>query len=297
MDALYRQGREQLPKKYKRKIIWNERIRRMNSGTLLAFSIIAFIIFLAISASNLLNIPFPNLSETTKVIVSVSTIFASLWAVGQAWSKFFVMDTPENARLFMRRVENPSAHIKQHFEGLIKDLQTQHEKGKPDHHIAVFIDDLDRCDGKFVVSLLEGIQTMFNEQKVFYLAAADKHWVAKSFENVYSEYTDTVKKGTKLGYSLSRKTFSFRFAFLILPKNKLAAIGDTFLNTEQIDPQKKERIKKGSNQSSKKQARRLFCQEKQTSKNSLKNSIQPLRMPSPLCSKPLMKPLKILSIS
>lgn len=207
LDVLYRQGREQLPKKYKRKIIWNERIRRMNSGTLLAFSIIAFIIFLAISASNLLNIPFPNLSETTKVIVSVSTIFASLWAVGQAWSKFFVMDTPENARLFMRRVENPSAHIKQHFEELIKDLQTQHKKENPDHHIAVFIDDLDRCDGKFVVSLLEGIQTMFNEQKVFYLAAADKHWVAKSFENVYSEYTDTVKKGTKLGYSFIEKNF------------------------------------------------------------------------------------------
>jgi hypothetical protein len=107
----------------------------------------------------------------------------------------------------MRRTENPSAHIKQHFEELIKDLQTKHRKGKENYHIAVFIDDLDRCDGSFVVSLLEGIQTMFNEQKVFYLVAADKHWIAKSFENVYSEYTDTVKKGTKLGYSFIEKNF------------------------------------------------------------------------------------------
>lgn len=211
LDAIYKQGRDQISNKSGKRFRWririNENIRRLNSGKLLTLSVFAFIIFLILSASNLLGISFLNLPETTKIVVSVSTIFASLWAIGQSWSKFFVMDTPENAKLFMRRTENPSAHIKQHFEELVKDLQTKHRKGKENYQIAVFIDDLDRCDGKFVVSLLEGIQTMFNEQKVFYLVAADKHWIAKSFENVYSEYIDTVKKGTKLGYSFIEKNF------------------------------------------------------------------------------------------
>lgn len=211
LDAVYRQGREQIAnksgKRFRFRVKLNEHIRRLNSGTLLTLSVFAFIIFLILSVSNLFGISFLYLPETAKIVVSVSTVLASLWAIGQSWSKFFITNTPENARLFMRRTENPSAHIKQHFEELVKDLQTKHRKGKENYHIAVFIDDLDRCDGKFVVSLLEGIQTMFNEQKVFYLVAADKHWIAKSFENVYSEYTDTVKKGTKLGYSFIEKNF------------------------------------------------------------------------------------------
>jgi hypothetical protein len=211
LDAVYRQGREQIAnksgKRFRFRVKLNEHIRRLNSGTLLTLSVFAFIIFLILSVSNLFGISFLYLPETAKIAVSVSTVLASLWAIGQSWSKFFITNTPENARLFMRRTENPSAHIKQHFEELIKDLQTKHTKGKENYHIAVFIDDLDRCDGKFVVSLLEGIQTMFNEQKVFYLVAADKHWIAKSFENVYSEYIDTVKKGTKLGYSFIEKNF------------------------------------------------------------------------------------------
>lgn len=211
LDAVYRQGREQIAnksgKRFRFRVRLNEHIRRLNSGTLLILSVFAFIIFLILSASNLLRISFLDLPETAKIVVSASTILGSLWAIGQSWSKFFITNTPENARLFMRRTENPSAHIKQHFEELIKDLQTKHRKGEKDYHIAVFIDDLDRCDGSFVVSLLEGIQTMFNEQKVFYMVAADKHWIAKSFENVYSEYTDTVKKGTKLGYSFIEKNF------------------------------------------------------------------------------------------
>jgi hypothetical protein len=211
LDAVYRQGKEQIANKsgkwFRFRVRLNEHIRRLNSGTLLILSVFSFIIFLILSASNLLGISFLDLPETAKIVVSASTILGSLWAIGQSWSKFFITNTPENARLFMRRTENPSAHIKQHFEELIKDLQTKHRKGKENYHIAVFIDDLDRCDGSFVVSLLEGIQTMFNEQKVFYLVAADKHWIAKSFENVYSEYTDTVKKGTKLGYSFIEKNF------------------------------------------------------------------------------------------
>lgn len=251
LDAIYKQGRDQISDKSGKRFRWririNENIRRLNRGKLLTLSVFAFIIFLILSASNLLGISFLYLPETAKIVVSVSTVLASLWAIGQSWSKFFITNTPENARLFMRRTENPSAHIKQHFEELIKDLQTKHTKGKGNYNIAVFIDDLDRCDGKFVVSLLEGIQTMFNEEKVFYLVAADKHWIAKSFENVYSKYIDTVKKGTKLGYSFIEKNFQLSVRLPNPSKEQISRYWKHILNKKSSDPffssNKKEALK------------------------------------------------------
>tara|TARA_R110000868_G_scaffold306734_4_gene568143 strand:- start:4239 stop:6638 length:2400 start_codon:yes stop_codon:yes gene_type:complete len=232
LDAIYRQGRERLGKKYRRKVILKELMRRINSGILLSISVTAFILLLILSASNLLGISFLDLPETTKVVVSLSTIAASLWAIGQGWSKFFVVDTAENARLFMRKAENPTESIKAHFKELIEDLQTRHSTKEQNYRIAVFIDDLDRCEGSFVVSLLEGIQTMFNEQKVFYLVAADKHWIAKSFENVYSDYSDTVKKGTKLGYSFIEKNFQLSIRLPNPSKEQISRYWDFILNSK-----------------------------------------------------------------
>lgn len=232
LDAIYRQGREKIRKKSRLKVILRELARRMNSGTLLSISITAFILFLILSGSNLLGISFLDLPETAKIVVSLSTITASLFAIGQGWSKFFVVDTPENARLFMRKADNPTGYIKTHFKELIEDLQTKHSPKEQNYRIAVFIDDLDRCEGIFVVSLLEGIQTMFNEQKVFYLVAADKHWIAKSFENVYSDYSDTVKKGTKLGYSFIEKNFQLSVRLPNPSKEQIRRYWDFILNSK-----------------------------------------------------------------
>jgi KAP family P-loop domain len=40
--------------------------------------------------------------------------------------------------------------------------------------VVVFVDDLDRCESKYVVEFLEGIQTLFREAPITYVVAADR---------------------------------------------------------------------------------------------------------------------------
>ncbi len=52
--------------------------------------------------------------------------------------------------------------------------------------ICIFIDDLDRCNATYVVEFLEGIQTHFRADNVFYVVAADRKWLRSAFEQHYS---------------------------------------------------------------------------------------------------------------
>ena len=89
---------------------------------------------------------------------------------------------------------------------------------------------------------------MFNEQKVFYLVAADKHWIAKSFEKVYEDYASTVKPGTKLGYSFIEKNFQLSIRLPNPSKEQVSRYWAHILNKNSSDPvsspEKQEALKK-----------------------------------------------------
>jgi len=75
--------------------------------------------------------------------------------------------------------------------------------------VLVFIDNLDRCQPSYVVELLEGIQTIFADVRVTYLVAADREWVAHSFEVQYGPLTDVMgRPGRPLEYLFLEKTFA-----------------------------------------------------------------------------------------
>ena len=74
--------------------------------------------------------------------------------------------------------------------------------------VAVFIDDLDRCDSDYVVELLEGIQTLQRSARITYVVAADRQWIRASIEKKYSDFTDAIgDKGRPLGYLFLDKMF------------------------------------------------------------------------------------------
>ena len=77
--------------------------------------------------------------------------------------------------------------------------------GRP---VAVFIDDLDRCDAKFVVELLQNIQTLFRSAPVLYVVAADRAWICTSYEQVYEDFTDNIGlPGKSMGHLFLEKVF------------------------------------------------------------------------------------------
>ncbi|RNC83160.1 MAG: hypothetical protein ED557_10640 [Balneola sp.] len=217
LDALYAQSKKQIGEKRSLFSRWtfqlSEFINRFNKASLrLIIFVLVLIIFLMVLVpfeeriANTFAFLAPLLGET-KITILALLGGGTLVTVIQSWSKFLFMHNAENARLFVAKTENPAEAVRSHFDNLVNSIQKRSGSKEQPFRIAFFIDDLDRCDSGYIVKLLEGIQTMFNKQKVFYLVAADKHWIAKSFEHEYAKYSDTVKKGTKLGYSFIEKNF------------------------------------------------------------------------------------------
>lgn len=97
--------------------------------------------------------------------------------------------------------KDPRNRLKEHFKGLVDDLE------KP---LLVFIDDLDRCQPKYVVELLENIMTIFRHSKVFFLVAADGQWITRCFELEYKDFKDYHSDpGRSLGHHFLEKIFQF----------------------------------------------------------------------------------------
>lgn len=242
LDALYTQAKEQIEEKRpfysKWTFIVNELINRFNKPSLhLIIFVLVLVILLLISIpfedqiANKFSFLAPILGEA-KVSILALLGGGSLITIIQSWSKFLLMDNAENAKLFVSKTENPAEAIRNHFDNLVHSIQKRSGTKKGPLKIAFFIDDLDRCDSKFIVKLLEGIQTMFNKQKVFYLVAADKHWISKSFEHEYSKYSETVKKGTKLGYSFIEKNFQLSIRLPNPSPKQISYYWDYILNSK-----------------------------------------------------------------
>lgn len=177
---------------------------------------LVFIILLTLYGSDIAStlINSPNVSEkitetekglTILVLAKLFISLASVVGLVYSFSKFlatpFFLNTSEKARAFMSRASDPLKRIKNHFSSLIDDINKEHQ-------LAIFIDDIDRCDKEFIVELLEGIQTLFKEKKVLYIVAGDKQWISTSFQNHYSEFlVESDAKSESLGDLFLEKAF------------------------------------------------------------------------------------------
>lgn len=74
--------------------------------------------------------------------------------------------------------------------------------------VLVIIDDLDRCNADYVVSLLENIQTMLRREPITYFVAGDCKWLTTSFEKRYADFREPLGQLAKpLGHLFLEKVF------------------------------------------------------------------------------------------
>jgi hypothetical protein len=168
--------------------------------------LIGLVIALVTGIIDIVPRPASGATATSKTLAELAElalkIVAAVAAVGTAWitlSRSLIFGSPQAAETYLLLSRDALAPIVTLFEKLISAT------GRP---VAIFIDDLDRCEGKYVVELLEGTQTLFRNAPVAYVIAADRKWICSSFEKTYEQFTVTIgRPGQPLGYLFLDKMF------------------------------------------------------------------------------------------
>jgi len=132
------------------------------------------------------------------IIVSMISLFGTVWVFFGSIFNSLLPGSEEAAMNYKQQVRDPMKKIKDHYA----EITNYSPK-----NVAVFIDDIDRCNTQFVVQLLEGLQTLFRTNKVLYVIAGDAAWIRKSFEIHYKDLRDIIDKpGQSLGNFFVEKT-------------------------------------------------------------------------------------------
>jgi len=222
LNDIYRQSKEELPefksklllllKENYRRICKYESFKKIVTFLLMIFFVILFLYnydsLFTIITKNRNVISFNNKNEGiqlevfAKLITSIGGIVGLLYSLSKFLSSPVFLRSSNSTKSFLERSEDPMKKVKTHYEELVDNIK--HEG----YELAIFIDDLDRCNDGYVVGLLEGIQTLFKDRKVLFVVAADRHWICQCFENHYSKYNEVAKQpAQKLGYLFIEKAF------------------------------------------------------------------------------------------
>lgn len=204
---VYRQSIEQLAARKRWRLRWHWwswRFRADWLPALLAGLVLALLILLVGGAVGLFESDAATgqppdwggrLETALKILATLLAAGAGATALGRS----LLLGSAKAAQSYMELRGDPMGPVAGLFEALARGVQ------RP---LAVFVDDLDRCDGGYVVDLLEGVQTLFRRAKVSYVVAADREWIRTSFEERYKGFAGTIAKpGRPLGHLFLEKLF------------------------------------------------------------------------------------------
>ena len=222
MDAVYRRSLEQLNGiriLVKLRLKLTEFLWRIGSGRLIFFMILSGIfwvltymvwhqlsgdrlpdtyLYKIYESLSIKKISLQAITDIAKAISAVTALAVTVIGLLHGFTRSLLGGSAEAARSFVKFSQDPINRLSAHFRKMVKRIRWP---------IAIFIDDLDRCNSKYAVELLEGIQTIFREANVIYTVAADKRWLVTSFENVYEEFQGKIEEiGRPLGHLFLEKT-------------------------------------------------------------------------------------------
>jgi hypothetical protein len=200
MDGVYQQALRQVdsPSHLRRREQW-WRFRRGGLVYLVALLAAAAVSIGVWIASR--GHPAGEILGTVGALVSLAGV---IWASLVGWSRRMVLGSAQAARGWVDSARDPMREITSHYKDLLRWICLP---------TIVLIDDLDRCQGQYVVRLLEGIQTLFADVPVTYMVAADRRWLYASFEKAYETYIGSVhESGRSLGSLFLEKTFQLSTA-------------------------------------------------------------------------------------
>jgi hypothetical protein len=203
METVYRQARQQLGGWWTesgQRLILRDRLWRLRSSyapyALAAALLIALgLLLIFIWQDSVLGKGKSWIEEGVKFVVSVAGLIATVFAFGHSYP----IGSARTAKSYLELSRDPLNPLIKRYGDLVEDV------GRP---VAVFIDDLDRCNAEFVVELLQTIQTLFRNARVLYVVAADRDWVCASYQQIYKSFNESIgEPGKSLGHLFVEKVF------------------------------------------------------------------------------------------
>jgi hypothetical protein len=208
LDHVFQQGKSKLSwRNWLREYWW-----RFSSGRLafpIGITVLAWLLAMVLTMTlpQLLN-TMPEDSEVIDYMAgfannigAILALLVTIWAGIQAVSKPLFLRSTQAAQSYIEFTSDPMNEIKRRFEELIRRIPKR---------VAIFIDDLDRCQSQYVVELMESIQTLFREAPVVFVVAADRRWLNACYEDVYDKLKSLVHEpGKPLGTLFLEKMFQF----------------------------------------------------------------------------------------
>lgn len=153
------------------------------------------------------------LSQWDGVLKSVGAVLATVGSF-LAMARGFTLGSRRNAEAYFECKSEPFQRVIRLFGFLVRAV------GRP---IAVFVDDLDRCDGNYVIELLEGIQTSLRAEPIVYVVSGDRKWICSSFEKRYADFCSEIgTPGRPLGYLFLDKIFQASTTVPLIPATRQA---------------------------------------------------------------------------
>lgn len=176
-----------------------------------------------------------QLGDFGKLILTSMTLLTSLYGFAKFITFPFFINSSKDAESFVLRASDPMNQVKRHFNDLVDDINSFKTK----QQLAIFIDDIDRCDKENIVCLLEGIQTLFKEKRVLYIIAGDKDWISTSFGNTYKEFTTEGVDKKQLGEFFIQKAFQLSFRLPNISEESKQNYWNHILGMKSLDETKK----------------------------------------------------------
>jgi hypothetical protein len=176
-----------------RRIWWAWRLRADWLPILLVAAVLGLLAFGVVTK-------FGSGETAVKVLTAIVTAAAGVYA----YMRFLLFGSAKAAEAYSEIKTDPYQPVVRLYAKLIAAV------GRP---VAIFIDDLDRCDSAYVVELIEGIQTLLRTEQVTYVVAADRKWICSAFERKYGDFSGHIGElGRPLGYLFLDKLFQISAA-------------------------------------------------------------------------------------
>ena len=197
---------------------WNMRMRWLPVGlSLVLTGVLLYFAWQAVAGQT------TGVAGAIKDIGAAVIALVTLAGLALTTSRSIFFGSRNAADAYVQSTVEPYRPIVRLFERLI---------GAIDRPVAVFIDDIDRCDCAYVIELLEGIQTLLRSAPVVYVVAGDRKWICSSFEKRYSDFGGQIgMPGRPLGYLFLDKVFQLSTAIPRLSTVRQAEYWKRLLDT------------------------------------------------------------------